>query len=90
MFTGTTILGIIATGIVSHFGGEIAGSVLIKMGWLGFGRKVGIASNILKVGKAVRAVYDKSPTDKSAKADLKRWLSDHDPENVSKLGNGIQ
>ncbi|MBL4884378.1 MAG: hypothetical protein JKY95_07570 [Planctomycetaceae bacterium] len=84
----STITGIIATLVASHLGGSALGGILAKFGLLGFGRKLTIASHILNVGKSLKKSYDKERNHQN-RADLKRWLQTHDPQNESKLGDGV-
>ncbi len=84
----TTILGMAITAITSHLGGTILGSILSRFGILGFGRKIGIAKHILAVGIALRNAYTKEPNE-ARRNELKRWLKANDPQNESKLGDGI-
>jgi len=83
-----TLAGILATTALSHLGGHLAGGLLGRFGLAGFGPQLKVASYVLKVGKALRAVYDHDPSAK-AREDLKRWLSEHDPKNESGLGQGV-
>ena len=83
-----TLAGILATLAVSHLGGTAAGSFLARLGLLGFGRQLSIASHVLKVGKALRAAYLKDPN-QTARADLKSWLDQHDPKGETDLGDGV-
>jgi hypothetical protein len=62
--------------------------VLARFGLLGFGRKLRIARHVLKVGKALRSVFDRDRNE-TARDDLKRWLAEHDPGNASGLGDGV-
>lgn len=83
-----TIAGVIATAALSHLGGHLTGGILARFGLLGFGRKIGIARRVLKVGRALRAVFLGNPTPK-AREDLQRWLQEHDPKNETRLGDGV-
>lgn len=83
-----TLAGILATAAVSHLGGAALGGVLARFGLLGFGRKLRIARHVLKVGKALRSVFDRDGNE-AACDDLKRWLAEHDPHNASGLGDGV-
>ncbi len=58
----TTIAGFLATLAVSHLGGSALGGLLVRFGFLGFGTKLKIARHVLKVGKALRAAFNKQPT----------------------------
>jgi len=84
----TTILGMAISFIASHLGGSVIGGVLSRFGVLGFGRKIGIAKHILAVGIALRNAYTKEPNE-ARRNELKRWLKANDPQNESKLGDGI-
>jgi len=84
----TTLAGIIATAALSHLGGHLTGGILARFGLLGFGRKIGIARRVLRVGKALRTVFLGNPTPK-AREDLQRWLQENDPRNESGLGDGV-
>ena len=82
------LTGILATAALSHLGGHLAGGVLARFGLFGFGGKLGITRRVLKVGKALRSLFDASPTTR-AREDLQRWLQENDPNNQSGLGNGV-
>ena len=84
-----TITGILATFAVAHLGGSAVAGILTRFGLLGFGRRVKIARHTLRIGKALAAAYQYEPTEQT-KNELKRWLAQHDPQNVSKLGNGLE
>lgn len=84
----STWAGILATAALSHLGGHVAGGLLARFGLFGFGEKLGIARRVLRVGQALRGVFDHDPNAK-ARDDLKRWLAEHDPRNESGLGNGV-
>lgn len=84
----TTLFGILSVAAVAHLGGQLTGGVLARFGVLGFGKKLRIARSALKVGKALRTVFDRTPSAK-ARDDLKQWLQDNDPQNESGLGAGV-
>lgn len=83
-----TIAGVLATAALSHLGGHLAGGVLARFGLLGFGGKLGVARRALKIGKALRRVFDLNPTVKS-RDELQRWLQENDPKNETGLGDGV-
>lgn len=83
-----TVAGILATLAVSHLSGSAAGGLLARFGILGFGRKLKIAGHVLRIGKALRASF-KAEQSTQAKNELQRWLQTHDPNNESKLGDGV-
>ena len=83
-----TIAGILATAALAHLGGSALGGVLTRFSVFGFGRKLRIARHTLRVGKALRSVFDRDPS-KEARDDLKRWLTQHDPHNETGLGRGM-
>ncbi len=84
----TTIAGFLATLAVSHLGGSALGGLLVRFGFLGFGTKMKIARHTLKVGKALRAAFNKQPTTQN-RTELQRWLKENDPQNELNLGDGI-
>ena len=81
-------LGFIVTLLVSHFGGSALGGLLVKHRLFGFGPKLTISKHVLGIGRALHAAYKADESTKS-KAALKRWLKSHDPDNESKIGDGI-
>ncbi len=83
-----TLAGILATAALSHLGGHVAGGLLARFGLFGFGGKLSLARPVLRVGRALRGMFDHDPSVK-AREDLKRWLAEHDPQNESGLGNGV-
>ena len=88
MITVNTIIGILAAFAASHLGGTAIGSLLARFGIGGFGKVLPIARSVYKVGKALRKSYQKDPV-AARRAELKRWLQEHDPENESGFGDGI-
>lgn len=88
MISTSTIIGIVVTGIVSYLGGDAAGGVLAKLNLFGFGRKITIARHVYKYGKALRAAYLKNQSE-SRKAELKKWLKEHDANNENGIGDGV-
>ena len=83
-----TLAGILGAAALSHLGGAALSGVLARFGLLGFGRKLRIARHVLRVGRALRAAVDREPSPQ-ARAELERWLKQHDPRNESRLGDGL-
>jgi len=83
-----TITGILATLAVSHLGGSALAGLLVRLGAPGFIPKIKIARHILQVVKALRFAFEKDPST-DARTELLLWLKKHDPQNESKLGDGI-
>ncbi|MBT6153665.1 MAG: hypothetical protein HOK71_15240 [Planctomycetaceae bacterium] len=84
-----TLAGILGTAALSHLGGAALGGVLARFGLFGFGGKLRIARHALRVGRALRAAVDHEPTTQ-ARAELARWLQQHDPHNESRLGDSLE
>ncbi|MCH8830497.1 MAG: hypothetical protein IID45_13050 [Planctomycetes bacterium] len=83
-----TLTGILATAALAHLTGHLTGGILARFSLIGFGRKLPLARHVFNVGKALRKLLNRNPTPK-AREDLQRWLKENDPNNDSKLGDGV-
>ncbi len=83
-----TIAGVLATLAVSHLSGSVLGGVLARFGLFGFGSRLKIARHTLRIGKALRAAFKKEPTTQN-RIELQRWLKENDPQNKTRLGDGL-